>query len=102
MVTTGTLLRDGIDAQAQHWGYEIRQTGPVQMPYLSFVGDDSRAVGTLFAASALRHGVYLHPRHNWFVSAAMTDADLNLALSATDAAFQELRETGVETGEPST
>ena len=102
MVTTGTLLRDGIDAQAQHWGYEIRQTGPVQMPYLSFVGDDNRAVGALFAASALRHGVYLHPRHNWFVSAAMTDADLTLALSATDAAFEELRATGVEAAQAAT
>ena len=100
MVAKGTQLRDGLQAQAQHWGYPIRQTGPVQMPYLSFVGDDDRAVGTLFAASALRHGVYLHPRHNWFVSAAMTDADLALALSATNAAFEELREAHVEIGPP--
>ncbi len=95
MVSMGTKLREGIESQAQTWGYEIRQTGPVQMPYLSFVGDDDRAVGSLFAAAALRHGVYLHPRHNWFVSAALTEADLALALSGTNSAFGELREAGI-------
>ena len=95
MVSMGTKLREGIESQAQTWGYEIRQTGPVQMPYLSFVGDDDRAVGSLFAAAALRHGVYLHPRHTWFVSAALTEADLALALSGTNSAFGELREAGI-------
>jgi glutamate-1-semialdehyde 2,1-aminomutase len=35
----------------------------------------------------MRAGAYIHPRHNWFVSAAMTDGDLALALAATDEAF---------------
>ena len=58
---------------------------------MSFVGDVDKAMANRFAASALRRGLYLHPRHNWFISAALTDADLELALSATDAAFSELR-----------
>jgi glutamate-1-semialdehyde 2,1-aminomutase len=33
----------------------------------------------------------LHPRHNWFVSAAMTGDDLALALEATDQAFAAVR-----------
>ena len=40
---------------------------------------------------ALRGGAYLHPRHNWFVSAAMTGDDLALALEATDQAFAAVR-----------
>ena len=60
-------------------------------PTSSFVGDVDRALANQFAASALRHGLYLHPRHNWFISAALTDSDLELALAATDAAFSELR-----------
>ncbi|MFI5034970.1 MAG: aminotransferase class III-fold pyridoxal phosphate-dependent enzyme [Acidimicrobiales bacterium] len=91
MRRVGQALRAGIQEQADRSGFEVRQTGPVQMPYLSFVGDDDRSRAACFAASALRHGLYLHPRHNWFVSAAMTDADLELALAATGAAFAELR-----------
>ena len=87
MEELGIKLREGIGAQAKAWGIKIRQTGPVQMPYLSFVGDDRYELVDRFCAEALRHGAFVHPRHNWFVSAAMTDDDLQLVLSATDAAF---------------
>jgi glutamate-1-semialdehyde 2,1-aminomutase len=100
MEKMGAALREGFDEQARRWGYEIRQTGPVQMPYLSFVGDQDHAVGTQFAAGAVRHGLYLHPRHNWFVSAAMNESDLEMALSASDNAFRDLREAGVAVAAP--
>lgn len=91
MRKSGEVLRAGIAEQAQRWGFEVLQTGPPQMPYMSFVGDQDyeRALG--FAAGALRNGLFLHPRHNWFISAALTSADLDVALAATDAAFGELR-----------
>jgi glutamate-1-semialdehyde 2,1-aminomutase len=91
MVRMGAALREGIDEQAAINEFDIRQTGPVQMPFLSFVGDRDHAVAGRFCELALRHGVYLHPRHNWFVSAAMTDHDLAMALDATGKAFSELR-----------
>lgn len=90
MVRMGTALREGITSQAARHGFEVRQTGPVQMPFLSFVGDRNHAMAGQFCELALGHGVYLHPRHNWFVSAAMTDLDLAMALDATDKAFSEL------------
>lgn len=98
MVKMGGALREGIAVQALEWGFDVRQTGPVQMPYMSFVGDGDRRISGLFAAAALRRGVYLHPRHNWFISAAMTDTDLQLALTATGGAFKELRDGGVDQG----
>jgi glutamate-1-semialdehyde 2,1-aminomutase len=91
MERAGTALRDGIVAQAASWGLEINYTGPVQMPYLTFAGDEDYALGRLFAARALERGAYLHPRHNWFVSAAMTDDDVAAALAATDEAFAAVR-----------
>jgi glutamate-1-semialdehyde 2,1-aminomutase len=90
MVRMGAALREGIGAQAARYGFDIRQTGPVQMPFLSFVGDRDHAMAGRFCELALRHGVYLHPRHNWFVSAAMSDLDLAMALDATDSAFSQL------------
>lgn len=91
MQRMGDALREGIGSQAKEYGIVIHQTGPSQMPYMSFDGDDDRSLANVFAASALRHGLYLHPRHNWFVSSAMTEADLDVALSATESAFRDLR-----------
>jgi glutamate-1-semialdehyde 2,1-aminomutase len=83
----GTALRAGILEQAAARGIAINYTGPASMPYLTFPGDRGHKLASTFAAAAIRAGVYLHPRHNWFISAAMTDADLAKALSATDEAL---------------
>ncbi len=87
MDRAGTALRAGILEQASSRGIEINYTGPAAMPYLTFAGDHEHGLGGLFAAAAIRAGLYVHPRHNWFISAAMTDADLAKALIATDEAF---------------
>ncbi len=91
MERAGAALRDGITGQAAAWGLGVSYTGPVQMPYLSFAGDSEHALARVFAAQAIRRGAYLHPRHNWFVSAALTDEDIALVLTATDAAFAAVR-----------
>ena len=44
-----------------------------------------------FSDACLRHGVYLHPWHNWFLSAAHTEEDVDRALEGTDRAFAETR-----------
>ena len=91
MDRTGTALRDGIVDQARSWDLAVNYTGPPVMPYLTFAGDQDHELAGVFAAQALRGGAYLHPRHNWFVSAAMTGDDLALALEATDQAFAAVR-----------
>jgi glutamate-1-semialdehyde 2,1-aminomutase len=88
MEQMGQRLRDGMEAQAAELGVEINQTGPVQMPFLTFEGDRRYSLANVFSAEAAARGLYLHPRHNWFVSAAMTDADVDMALSATQAGFR--------------
>ena len=91
MARTGSALREGILAQARSWDLPVKYTGPAVMPYLTFTGDQDYELANVFTARALRGGVYLHPRHNWFVSAAMTGADLALVLEATDQAFAAVR-----------
>ena len=91
MARAGSALRDGILAQARAWELPVNYTGPVVMPYLTFAGDRDYELANVFTAQALRGGAYLHPRHNWFVSAAMTGADLALVLEATDQAFAAVR-----------
>jgi glutamate-1-semialdehyde 2,1-aminomutase len=87
----GTQISGGILGQAAAWGFEVNYTGPVQMPYLSFPGDRGHALVSEFCAEAVRRGAFIHPRHNWFVSAAMTDEDVATVLAATDEAFGALR-----------
>ena len=91
MHRSGTALRDGIVDQARSWDLAVNYTGPPVMPYLTFAGDQDHQLAGVFAAQALRGGAYLHPRHNWFVSAAMTGDDLALVLEATDQAFAAVR-----------
>jgi glutamate-1-semialdehyde 2,1-aminomutase len=91
MEHAGTIIRDGITGQARSWALEVNYTGPVQMPYLTFAGDADHALASVFAAQAMRGGAYLHPRHNWFVSAALTDDDIAVVLAATDEAFGAVR-----------
>jgi glutamate-1-semialdehyde 2,1-aminomutase len=98
MDRVGTALRAGILEQAAARGIEISYTGPAAMPYLTFAGDRGHQLASTFAAAAIRAGAYLHPRHNWFISAAMTDADLAKALSATDEAFAAVQARQLEGG----
>ncbi len=90
MRAMGLRLREGIAAQAAAVGIGVRQSGPPQMPTLLFDDDPDFAKGDLFTQEALKRGVYLHPRHNMFLSTAHTEADIDFALEATKAAFDVL------------
>jgi glutamate-1-semialdehyde 2,1-aminomutase len=91
MERAGRRLRDGISRQARQHEIAVRQTGPVQLPNLSFPGDVEFAKASAFCAAAVQRGVILHPRHNWFLSAAHTDDDIDRALDATNDAFRAVR-----------
>ncbi len=86
----GQQFRDGLYEQAQWHGFGIRQSGPPQMPMIEFENDPKRTLVAAFCALALRHGVYLHPWHNMFLSVAHTESDIAQALKATNQAFEEL------------
>ncbi len=86
----GQRLRDGIAAQSREFGIGVRQSGPPQMPTLLFDNDPDCAKGERFTLEALKHGVYLHPKHNMFLSTAHTPGDIDFALEATRAGFTAL------------
>lgn len=88
----GEALRVGLAAQASRHELVITQSGPVQMPFLTFGEDQDFILANIFAAESIRRGVFLHPRHNWFVSAAMTEEDVDRVLEATDHAFAAVRD----------
>ena len=90
MLAMGQRLRDGLARQAAAHGFRIRQSGPPQMPMLLFDDDPEAALGSAFCSLALERGVYLHPKHNMFLSVAHRPQDIEQALQATDSAFAAL------------
>jgi glutamate-1-semialdehyde 2,1-aminomutase len=82
MERVGRQLREGLEQLAGDIGVPIAQTGPVQMPNLSFPGDQDFAKAFAFCTAMLERGVIVHPRHNWFLSAAHTDSDVDRFLDA--------------------
>lgn len=90
MVRLGDRLREGLDTAAAKHGFALRQTGPVQMPQIMFGDDPDFRVGYGWAEEMLARGIYMHPWHNMFLCAAMTEADIDLTLAAADDAFAAL------------
>jgi glutamate-1-semialdehyde 2,1-aminomutase len=84
----GTRYAEGLRAQAKSHGLDATVTGPPAMPLLRFADDADVAKAFLFSSTALDQGVFIHPWHNGFLSAAHTDQDIDQALEATDIAFK--------------
>ncbi len=91
MARLGGVLREGMERQAATHGLQVRYTGTPAIPFMTFVADEgSFARSRTFAAACAARGVYLHPHHNWFLSAALTDADVARVLEVTEEAFREV------------
>ena len=87
MFARGDQLVTGLRSQAASYSLPVNVTGPVTMPYLSFAGESDHRYTLAWAAECAAHGVYVHPKHNGFMSTALTEADVDTVLIATDAAF---------------
>jgi glutamate-1-semialdehyde 2,1-aminomutase len=90
MFARGDQLRTGLRQQAAAHSLPVNITGPVTMPYLSFAGETDHQFTLAWAAECAARGVYIHPKHNGFMSTALTESDVEMVLLATDAAFGEV------------
>jgi glutamate-1-semialdehyde 2,1-aminomutase len=87
----GDRLADGLAERATAAGFGLRCTGPGQMPLYLFDDDLDLRKGFCFVSEMLDRGVYMHPWHNMFLCAAMTEADIDQALDAAEDAFAALK-----------
>lgn len=90
MERAGRRFTDGLRAQAERARVAITISGPPAIPFMTFAKDSKFRMSRAFAGACADHGVFLHPTHNWFVSTAHTDADVDSALCATERAFDEV------------
>jgi glutamate-1-semialdehyde 2,1-aminomutase len=89
-VRLGERLRAGLDTVGCKHGFTLRQSGPVQMPQIMFADDPDFRIGYGWAEEMLSRGIYVHPWHNMFLCAAMTEADIDMTIAAADEAFAAL------------
>jgi len=88
----GERLRTGLAERAGAAGFGLRQTGPGTMPLFLFDDDPDLRKGFCWSSEMLSRGVYVHPWHNMFLCAAMTEADIDGALDAAEGAFGALKQ----------
>jgi glutamate-1-semialdehyde 2,1-aminomutase len=89
--TLGDRLADGLRERATAVGFGFRVSGPVQMPLFLFDEDPDLRKGFCWSSEMLARGIYVHPWHNMFMCAAMTEADIDGALDAAEASFAALK-----------
>ena len=87
----GERLRSGLAERASTAGFGFRQTGPGTMPLFLFDDDPDLRKGFCFSSEMLSRGVYVHPWHNMFLCAAMTESDINFAVDAATSALGQVR-----------
>ena len=92
MRAMGQRLRDGLDQQARSLGLAITQSGPPAIPFVTFVGDTGGMERSrLFCGECAQRGVFFHPFHNWFLTTAHRERDIDQALAVTEEAFKVVK-----------
>ncbi|MFO0996570.1 MAG: aminotransferase class III-fold pyridoxal phosphate-dependent enzyme [Alphaproteobacteria bacterium] len=94
MRETGEAIMAGLAGQAASLGLKVNVTGHPALPYLKFANETEWRWTTMFAGECARLGLYTHPRHNWFISTAITDELVATILSITERAFAAVKRAG--------
>jgi glutamate-1-semialdehyde 2,1-aminomutase len=94
MQRAGDAIMTGMRDQASSLGLRVNVTGHPTMPYLKFVDETEWRWTTVFAAECARLGLYTHPRHNWFISTAITEDLVGTILSITERALTAAKKAG--------
>jgi glutamate-1-semialdehyde 2,1-aminomutase len=89
-IELGHQLRLGLDAAAAAHGFELNQTGPVQMPIVHFKEDPDFRLAMRFCSGMMQNGIYMIPQHNLFICAAMTKDDIEQTIEKADRVLSEM------------
>ena len=80
-------------AIAKDYGYELKVSGHASMPYLRIVNDESLMLHQDWCAACTQRGAYFTSHHNWFISTAHSDEDIQRTWDIVGDAFQAIKET---------
>jgi len=83
----GTKLTDGLKAAGAAHGFDLVVSGEPALFYLRIANDDSLMLHQEWVAECVSRGLFITSHHNHFINAAVTDADIALAVDIADDAF---------------
>jgi len=89
--TLGTALKAGLESAGRGAGFQARVSGPAAIPYLTFDEDPDLYLNQRFCGAMADRGFFLHPHHNWFISLAHTEADIEATVAAAGEVFSEMK-----------
>ncbi|MEM9400534.1 MAG: aminotransferase class III-fold pyridoxal phosphate-dependent enzyme [Verrucomicrobiota bacterium] len=92
MDAMGDRLFKGFKKKAKAHGLQITMSGPHAIPFMTFRNETNFFRLQHFAEECLKRGAFIHPHHNWFLSAAHTEADIDATIEIADAAFASVKE----------
>jgi glutamate-1-semialdehyde 2,1-aminomutase len=88
----GEKLIRGLEASAAAHGLSVYCSGHAALPFMTFANETNFWRSQHFAAACAEYGVFFHPHHNWFLSAAHQTQDIDETLKAADKAFAEIKQ----------
>ena len=94
----GTKLTDGLKAAGKEHGFDLVVSGEPALFYLRIANDDSLMLHQEWVAECVSRGLFITSHHNHFLNAAVTDADIALAVDIADDAFCVVKERHPELG----
>jgi glutamate-1-semialdehyde 2,1-aminomutase len=83
----GERLMGRLESAAEDESVDVTLTGPPAMPFMTFRGDPGFEKSRFFCGEAARRGIFFHPHHNWFVSAALKEQELDKATEVARTCF---------------
>ena len=89
----GEQLVSGMLALGERYGVPLQSSGPGAMPYVRVAEDTSFHKQQALCAAAVEQGLYLHPHHNWFLSAAHTTDIIEECLERFESALKNCNYT---------
>lgn len=88
---TARALCDGLMARAAERDLVLEVTGPATMPTVTFADDPEGVLMNRFAEEMVARGSFVHPSHNWFVSAAHGEEEITRTLEHASEALDALQ-----------
>ena len=92
LLEKGTRLKNGLLAESQKYGFDLRVTGAPSLFYLRLADDPSLKLHQEWIAECVKRGVFFTNHHNHFINAALSDADIDETVEIAGEAFAVLRD----------
>jgi glutamate-1-semialdehyde 2,1-aminomutase len=87
----GEALIKGLGELAKTHGLQVSFSGPPALPFMKFANETNFLRSQLFCSECSKRGVFFHPHHNWFLSAAHTKTDIERTFDVADEAYRVVK-----------